>query len=459
MSHFQTRHQKDNPPTRFAACARIVFHPSVPVHALRFRKISVGLLCGLSICLATKAGFAQSSNAETEVKLADGKTIEASQVLIENGAVVVVDAAGNLSPAKPFEQINKIQFRTTAESLSVPNFSIGLRDGSTISANQLSIIDGVVNMRMVDEAVLESSLREITWIKLRSDSTIDGKQWNRVLEEDARTSDAIIVLREGELEAIEGVVGDLAEGRIDFTIGGRTANVELAKISGITFFAIAAENPLLPVCQVHLLDGSVLFAREILMSANRLAMKTVSGVEVEVSPSSLSMIDFSMGRALYLDDLKPATNDWRPLLASDSTVPALRALNVAKAKQSYSNEPLALLFPVDGFTIAPQSVQFEHGFAMRSGGRLSFKLDDEYSTLNGFVGFDPKANRNGSTLLTVRAGGKLLLQERLENKMMDRPLKLDLDINGAKRIVFELSYHDGRSVGDQVHLVDLKVSK
>ena len=59
----------------------------------------------------------------------------------------------------------------------------------------------------------------------------------------------------------------------------------------------------------------------------------------------------------------------------------------------------------------------------------------------------------------MRAGGKLLLQERLENKMMDRPLKLDLDINGAKRIVFELSYHDGRSVGDQVHLVDLKVSK
>ena len=434
----------------------------------RARTLRLSLIASclsLTLCLAVSDScLGQASESGILIKLSNGASIETNMLGINNETVAFTHSSSGhrFSDALSFDEISRIQFPTTAGALQAPSFSVALHDGSRISADQLSISDSTVSMRLANQALLESPQRQVSWIKQKPDAAagFDDAHWKQVLEDESRTSDAIIVLRNGELEAIEGVIGELQDGKIRFSIGDQTANIKLDKICGIVFYQASRNVEQQAACQVHLLDGSTLFAMDIRLSPTSLTVKTVSGIDADLPPASLSLVDFSMGRAVYLDDLQPATNDWKPLLASDSTVSALRALNLAKAKRSFANKPLTLLVPTDeGLRIAPQPKQFEHGFAMRSGGRLSFNLDDKFTTLSGFVGFDPGANHNGNVLLAVRADGKLLLQEHLENKTMTTPLYLNLDIAGASRIVFLLEYHDGRSVGDQIHLVELKVSK
>ena len=102
---------------------------------------------------------------------------------------------------------------------------------------------------------------------------------------------------------------------------------------------------------------------------------------------------------------------------------------------------------------------FERGIAMAGGTRLSYGVNGRYKRLSGWVGFDPDANQAGNVKLTIRGDGQKLLEKEMLAQQMENPFELTLDINSVQRLTFQVDYHDGRAIGDNIHLVDIKVTK
>ena len=49
------------------------------------------------------------------------------------------------------------------------------------------------------------------------------------------------------------------------------------------------------------------------------------------------------------------------------------------------------------------------------------------------------------------------VEQVLDAAKMKKPFPLDIELNESDRIVFQIEYHDRRSVGDILHAVDMKL--
>ena len=403
---------------------------------------------------------AQSNETEVRIRLDSGLTSTVDLKKIDN-QLVFVDRGHGLEQLDLAEVV-QLQFADGFTELVPSRFDICLSDASRLKASKLSLSENQATVELAGGWAIGFPARMVQWIALRdyaSDPQL-SREWKILREDENRTSDAILVNRAGELEAIEGVVGSLQNDKLEFRIGERSANVDLEKLDAVLFFRVSGQTSSPAMCRVRLQDGSLLNCQRIGWSDKQVRGTTVAGFEFSLPESQLESIDFSLGREIYLDRLTPTTNDWKPLLASTATMEALRKLNLARANQSYDGQALSLLFENGrGPQLPPEKRQFDHGFAMRGGGKLAFRLDENVTTLSGWVGFDPLANQNGEVLLTIRVDGSIAVEKPLRKREMTNPYKIEMNVRGARRIVFQVGYLDGRSVGDQIHLADLKVAK
>ena len=175
----------------------------------------------------------------------------------------------------------------------------------------------------------------------------------------------------------------------------------------------------------------------------------------------VAALDFSTGRAIYLSDLLPTTNDWKPLVASSASLESLSRLNLSIADESFSGKPLSLrTLPSDGLDFLATTRAYDNGFAIAAGGRLAFNLNGQFQRLTGLAGFDPDTQALcGNVELQIQIDDKVALSKVMDNQKLLQPFAIDLNLANAKRLVIRVNYHDGRSVGDQIHLVDVRLSR
>lgn len=377
----------------------------------------------------------------------------------------VVIARNNERLPIAVEQIESIDFQIPSQANSELNPSnvplIQLKGDSRLLANSVSLRGQTVIAQLKSAHELAIPIRKVKLIQFRSysDRPELSRQLQEILSNKNREGDALIANRDGQLNPIEGIAGDLENGRIQFTIGDRTAEVSVDKIDGVLPFHATTARIARPKCKIQLIDNSEVYAIDLNWNAPHLAITTNCGTEFSIHISRISSINFSTGRAIWLSDLTPSTNDWSPLLASASMIDKLRRLKIARANKSYSGNPLSLNFPRTASGLEFGRKQFDHGFAIQSGGRLAFNLDGQFQKLTGLVGFCPSAGNSGNLVFRIRMDGKTVIEQEMIAQEMHEPLVLDLNVASAERIVFEVDYHDGRSIGDQLNLVDLKVTR
>ena len=59
--------------------------------------------------------------------------------------------------------------------------------------------------------------------------------------------------------------------------------------------------------------------------------------------------------------------------------------------------------------------------------------------------------------LIIQVDGANHVEEVLDAAKMKSAFPIDIDLNDADRIVFQVEYHDRRSVGDILHAVEMKL--
>jgi hypothetical protein len=418
---------------------------------------AVTLTYVVAVWLAS-SGWAQQST--VELQSVAGAKVNGTIVRIEADRVSLVTTSGPLD--FDFEKINSISFGTKSKALTDTQTKIQLVDGSVLHASSISIESGKLRANLPSGVALSVPTRDIEFVQLKAygNDLELRRQWRDILDDDSREGDAIVVNREDALNSIEGIVGDLSQDKLSFSIEDRTAQVSLDKLDAILFYHATGRELVSPVAQLILTDNSEILVQEIKWVDSELKAVAVCGANFDIKTTSIVRLNFSFGRDVWLSSMEPSTNDWQPLITSPAIVDKLRRMKLARSNESFSGQPLSLVFSAaNGSSLMGQTRQFETGFAIQSGGKLAFSLDRRYQNLTGWVGFDPSANPSGNVLFKVLVDGKLSLEKELISRDMKNPLELNLDITDAERVVFEVDYHDGRSIGDQLHLVDLKVSR
>jgi hypothetical protein len=285
--------------------------------------------------------------------------------------------------------------------------------------------------------------------------------WTKARETPLQSGDAIVVRRSGRLETIEGIVGDISADKVDFRLDDRSASIDRSKITGVIFYHAKGRELPPARCQLTLLDGSVLKLRQIELTGDSFLGLACSGARFELPRELVARLDFSLGRAVFLGSMTPTNRDWTPLIAGSAILEKLRQVRLPRANRSFDNRPLELVFyPEDSDPVKiPRTQTFDNGYAMVGGSKLVFSLDRQFERLTGLAGFSPMADSEGNVVLKIRCDNRLALQQQLRKSDNKNPLKLDIDLKDVQRLVIEVDYVDGRSVGDMIHLCNLKVSR
>lgn len=421
---------------------------------------AANLLSAIAILTVSFAGteaLAQSPSAD--VLLSDGTQLAGTITKFEiDSFSIAVDGADR--PIE-YDLVESIVLSDVEPAVKLGRH-IRLTDGSTIRADQCALVKDRLNFRTKTggQSVTKRNVEAIVY-RTQTRETL-RRQLKEILADETIEADALVVLRGDDLNVIEGVVEKLTPEQATFSIDEQTAEVPIAKLDAISFFSAAKNDFAAPLAVCHLADGSALQVRRMELLDLQVQLTLLSSDKLNIDLEEILSFDFLTGSKVLLSSLTPSTNDWRPLLANEGLVEHLRTMRVARANQDFSGNPLSLLVSSNeaGQNETSGRLQtFDNGFAIRGGGRLAFKLNGDYQTISGTIGFAPQASEFGKTVFRILADGNVALELPLEKLTKPDAANFDVALDGCRRMVIEVDYADGRSIGDILHLVDVKLQK
>ena len=417
----------------------------------------------IALLASSDVALSQSTGPTVQLQTAQGETVQGELLSIDSGSLDLQSSGEQMTAS--VDAIERVDFDQVADGEALLQSAaaiIQLSDGSELPVKTIESEGNEFRIKTVGEVEIQlakNSVQRMMFFEPANDDAMRQK-WVDFLSTFEAASDAIVADKNENLQAIEGLVGDIAGGVVKFTMGERDVEVKTEKLVGVVFYRADREFPG-TVCLVTLSDGTTLSAQQIVFTDGLVNVVTRTGDRVVIAPEQTTSLDFSAGRAVYLSDLLPTTNDWKPLVASALSMEHLSRLRIARVNESFSRQPLQLRsLPEDGLDFLATTETYTKGFAINGGGRLSFTLNGQFKRLTALAGFDPEVESlPGVVKLLIEVDGQPLVSEVLENRTLQKPLPIDIDVVDAQRLVIRLDYHDGRPIGDRIHIVNAKVSR
>lgn len=368
----------------------------------------------------------------------------------------------------PFEQALSIRRRSIVPPApETAPIEVRLIDGSQLQARELVASGGQAELRLAGGAEMQTLVRSIATVRLASDLTPELEaRWTEILAGE-RAGDLVIVRKTAKvadeqgnerdvvsLDYFEGVLGDVKPDAVSFTFSERTVDVKRDRIVGLAWYRPAGRELPKTLCVLETVAGNRLALQQARLEGDRLTVKLVSGAELEMPIAEAAGFDFSGGKMLYLSDLKPESTSYVPYFLTDSA-------GAGGLDELHRNEA-ARFRPRTDRSIQSAEIRlfgetFSKGIVARSRSEIVYRLPARYRRLQATVGVDDSArNRFSNVRLIVRDDDDVLFDGVFTGQDTE-PLRLDLDVTGARRLTFTIDYADKSDAGDHLALGGLRV--
>ena len=272
-----------------------------------------------------------------------------------------------------------------------------------------------------------------------------AEQWSEILKNKA-ASDILITRKEGQLDFLEGILGDITVEVCNFEIDKEEIPVKRTKVEGIKYFHPAAAALAEAVGQLHTADGWRLSVERATLSGDGVAIKTTAGIELTLPLEKLARLDLTSGKIAYLSDLEPESANFTPFFGAKQPLPTLADFYTYRRDIGFEKQPLAL----DGKI-------YRKGLALQSRTVLVYKLPGAFRLFKAVVGIDDSTRAAGVAKVLLKADGKTVWEGEVRGS--EPPRELDLDITGAKRLEVVADYGPQQDIGDRVDFGDARVTK
>ena len=149
--------------------------------------------------------------------------------------------------------------------------------------------------------------RNVGSIIFAGDRSTIRKQVEQVKRDPDVVADTLIVLRNEEFNAIEGVVKGLSPKSVQFAIEEQSADVPISKLSAITFFKAGKNDFSDPLATCVLSDTSRIKLRGFELTPKQLVLTSLTGEKFNVAFNKVISLEFNSTTAVPLANLTPVS--------------------------------------------------------------------------------------------------------------------------------------------------------
>ena len=424
---------------------------------------SVTWIIFLAIIVSVSANIAFAQTPTAKIRTLDGADVAGTMLEVTVDQLKLGTNAG--AKTVELDQVETIEFPESSK-LQQPEQAakFQLLDGSSVFIDKYKYADGKIEATLSTGKAISISKRNVSSIVFAGDQETVQKQVRLIKQDASIAADTLVVIRGEEFNAIEGIVKGLDQTSVQFAIDDQSADVPISKLAAITFFKAGQIDYSAPLATCVLSDTSRIKLRSFKLDAKQFALTSLTGDLFNVEFSKVVLFEFNSTETVPLTELAPSTNDWRPLLAGNGIVEKLKQLRLARFDQSFDGQFLSLEFPRPADEVAAgksrtTTREFDSGIAIQGGGRLAWILDGNYVSLSGLLGFSPQASEFGNVKVRISVDGDVVFDQELAKKTMTEPEAFEIDLTDRRRMIIEIEYADGRSIGDVVHMVNLTLRK
>jgi hypothetical protein len=263
------------------------------------------------------------------------------------------------------------------------------------------------------------------------------KKWDALVAQANVKHDRLVILKDGELNALEGTIAEIsADGKaIHFQRDtGDVVPIPLERLHGMIFYRLEAppENPL---CRVFDSEGNTLTAMKVAFDGKEYRVTTSFGSSLKLPASALARFDFNMGKLTYLSDMEPAKVVERS---------GVGLIHHYRRDANLDGEPIVLERP------------HAKGLSLHAYTELEYNLAGKYKTFKATLGVDPRAGAESEALVTILCDGEKRFSEPVSTKSV-RDLSLNVkDVKIMRIVVGSQNFLD---LHDHATLADARISQ
>jgi hypothetical protein len=326
-----------------------------------------------------------------------------------------------------------------------PSVWIDLVDGSRLTGANLTIKKGVATLVLKDGATIDLPSKSIHKVRFAAPDDRQSAAWPENVA-DSAAGDLLAVRKNGNVDFLSGVVGDLNAETIEFQFSGETIPVKRAKVDGFILFQKEADKLPAAAGTVDDARGWHLQARSIALVDDKLEVTLLSGAVIQEPWELVRRLDYSSGKLTYLSDLEPQSVQWTPFIKFGTAVEGLSHYYGLRRDEGREHQPLRIA----GKT-------FTKGVSIYSRTLATYRLPAGMKKFQAVAGIDDAVREGGVVRLEISADGKSLFNQTINGS--NSPVALDLDISGARKLSILVDYGDDFDAGDYLDLGDARMLK
>jgi hypothetical protein len=394
--------------------------------------------------------LASTTLAAENVKLRtlDGQTLTGRVVRIEDRQIVL--ASGGQERSFLPAQLHSLIFQE-GQANARSQVQVALLDGSVLQGKNFSATQGQGKLTFGDNKPQEFPMKSVAWVRLREQPGKLAEQWDEYLSEEAH-ADRLILRRkassEGEtaeasLDVMEGVVGDVSDATVNFTVDGDVIRVKRDRVDGIVYFR--GREAALPAAACYVVDtqGSRWAVKTLALAENTLTLTTSAGIAIELPLSQVRQLDYAAGNLQYLSDLTPDRTTRESWLQSGEEA----SDTLFRPLAGHTPEGAASI----GGTVFSQTVW------MPAKSSLTLRVPTGFKRFRAQVGIDDRVSDTDGARLLIEGDGKVLFDHVVKREATPTPL--DIDLAGARRVRITVDYGGESFLGDQLVLCEAVFTK
>jgi len=348
------------------------------------------------------------------------------------------------------------------ESLLAPGMAVATTDGAVLSVHDFQAAKGSALVRPpFANAPLEISTKHLRYVRLAPLSKSVEPFWRELLAETASEDLLVVQKKTGPLDeavwdSLGGIVQEVGEQRVEFNWDVDVVPVKRSKVAAIVYYHPKAPQPPAAVCVVHLRDGSQIPCQSLRVTSSdpQVTLETPLGLSLSLPLREILTLDFSAGKLLYLSDLEPLAMKWTPLIGFSGRSEYLQRQGEPRFNQAFTGSSLQL---VKAGSRKREVQTYKKGIALRSRTEMVFEIPEGMKRFETLAGINPETASQGNVLLEFSSRGRLLWEDKIDGQ--EAPASVAFPLAGVRRLRILVDYGENLDYGDQLHLVNPRVSK
>jgi len=354
----------------------------------------------------------------------------------ENGAVTTIPTADLL-------ELRGTSAATPAAG-ETPLVRVRLVDGSVLQLAELkNTLKELQGKHPYLEGVLSVPMTAVHSLRFTPPNAKFDPLWEQLLEKGTK-SDMIVLQKAEVLDHLDGVVGAIDEQTIKFLLDGDEIPVKREKAFGIIYARKPYNGKL--TARVQFANGDSIAAKSVTSNGDEWKVTSLVGQTWTLAASDISLVDYSLGKVVYLSTMEPRNVKYTPFIQFDGQTEFYWKF---RRDRSLEGKPLRL-----------GQKTYSRGLAIHSKTELRYRLGGEYRRFQALLGIDDEITNTNWGATAVRIVGDRRELYAGECRPRQSPIPLDLDVSDVVELDIIVDFGPDKSdISDRIHLADARLVK